>query len=206
MTTLQTLYKTTTFSAIKSGEQFTADLQYGDRAYLKTTPTKARLFCAVADSDSLVEFTVKRSAIITVEHVEAMARREAFLAKPLYDGTEASCASRQHYYALESAHREVVRATEQLDTMADYVAQKMADIKRILRRTATEAPQVDRFSPRFTMTPVDATKSCILNSCGELQGNGNVDMLVAALLVKREAYAALVYALGYRLTETEGAR
>ena len=193
---MTTICKTTRFGMITIGTQFTST-DIGPFTYIKTSARKAEMMPRIGN-----EFMVKPSTRVTLEDVTAMQVRDAQLAKPLFDGTEASCKSHQDFYALDFAHREVLYATEKLDAMADYITQKMEDVKRNLRRAGTvELEQKDRFSLKFSIEPSSMTAYCGLNSYGELQGNGNIDMLIAVLLVKREAFVMLVRALGYRLTD-----
>ncbi len=203
-----TLYKTTRFDMIEPGVSFqmtdwTEKGRPVETFYVKTSTRKAALpedICGTLTPVS--EFAVKPSARVTIKDVAAMDAEAAFLAKPLFDGTEASCIKRSDFYALDAAHRDVVNATEKLDEMADYITRKMEDVKRNLRRVGTvELEQKDRYSPKFNIAPASITAYSGLNSCGELQGNGNLDMLVATLIAKRETFIALVQALGYRLTE-----
>jgi len=212
--TLPTLYKNTRFDMLMIGEDFTSEL-VGPSRYVKTSARKAQLADSEelrANTDSHTEFNVKPSTQVTVIDVGAEMARDEFLSKPLFDGTEASCKTRQDFYALSSAMDDVITATTKLDEMADYVARKMSDIKQTLRRNpdrggAVELEVKDRFSRKFSITPAAAAVEFFgLNSCGELQGNGNVDMLVATLIAKRETFKTLVNALGYRLSNVEGGR
>jgi hypothetical protein len=187
-----TLTKTIQFDQLDIGAEFTI----AERRYVKTSARKARLGpdeVLIASDDTWV----------TVIDADAMTRRDnKELAKPLFDGTAASCKMRRDFYILRSALNEVIRATAELDEMADYVTKKMADIKLKLRRACVETEQKpDRGMAKFMMTPAAAATDYIgLNTLGEIQGNGNVDMLVAALLGKRAAFRLLVEALGYRVT------
>lgn len=189
---MTTLYKTTRFDLIPIGTEFT-----WDQDDLKHTKLSARMAGNIAN-------LIKPSTQVTIIDAEAMAKRATFLAKPLFDGTEASCRTRSDFYALSAAHRDVVRATEKVDVMADYIARKMADVKTAIRRNgAVDIEQRDRFADRLSIPPASISDYCGLNSCGELQGNGNIDMLIATLLAKRETFIALINALGYRLTEVQ---
>lgn len=194
--TTTTIHKTTRFDMIAPGTTFTC-AQFGAiSTYVKVTARTAQGF-----PERGIVFSVKPSTLVTVEDVDAMEREAKRLAKPLFDGTEASCRSREDFYALDEALRQVVVATENLDEMADFIAQKMSDIKFRLRGAGVdELDRKNRFDPKFRIAPSSLAKTFVgLNSCGEIQGNGNVDMLIATLLAKREAFKALVDALGYRL-------
>lgn len=201
---METIYKTTSFGAIEIGAEFEFAGRTSlvgpepGRKYIKASARKA--------TSTSGSFNVPAGDRVRIVDGPAMAERAAFLAKPLFDGTEASCRNRQEYYALDAALRDVVDATEKLDAMADYVARKMADIKARLRREgAVELKRENRWDRQFVITPASAAAWCGLNSCGELQGNGNVDMLVVELLMRREAFVKLVHALGYRVTKQQEA-
>ena len=188
MTTTQTtLYKQTRFDAIAVGTLYTLN----DVSNTKVSARKNNLGTLVAGN-----------AEVTIVDTEKMAAVAVFLAQPLFDGTEASCTERAHYYALEGALRDVVNATEKLDDMCDYVARKMADVKQGLRNAGAVDAEVPTRYNHLTIAPstLAGYASRGLNSCGELQGNGNVDMLVVAVIGKREAFQMLARALGYRLT------
>lgn len=198
------LYKNTSFAALAIGQLFTSPHVVGqvagaaiDTVYEKISARKARFNDVSKDASG---FLVSQSLVCVIEDKVAMARRDREEAKPVFDGTEASCKTQEDFWTLDSALREVVQATTTVDDMATYIARKMSDVQNALRRTgAKETGKTDRFSPKFAIAPVDAVGYCGLNSCGELQGNGNIDMAIATLLAKREAFNSLVNALGYRV-------
>jgi len=210
--TLPMLFKNIRFDLLTIGAE--CRISGTTSLYVKTSARKARL----ANSEPLIEgydmhqeFAVKGSTVVTIPDVAAMEARDKELSKPLFDGTEASCKTRQDFYALSSAMDDVITATTKLDEMADYVARKMSDIKQTLRRNPDRGGAVELeqkgFSRKFSITPAAAAVEFFgLNSCGELQGNGNVDMLVATLIAKRETFASLVNALGYRVSDVKGGR
>lgn len=190
----ETILKTTRFEMLTIGSEFTSDAINADgMIFIKASARKAIM------KGNTVEFNVKPSTLVQTADIDAMVRRDAEEAKPVFDGTEASCKNIKDFYALNHAKREVELATEAVDKMADYLAEKMASIKLSLSRNATRQETTNRFQPRFSVTPAQAVEYAGLNSCGEVQGNGNIDMCIATLLARREAFAALIYALGYRV-------
>lgn len=126
--------------------------------------------------------------------------RADFFAKPLFDGTEASCRTKQEFWALDAMRTEVMSTMAEIDRMADYIARKMVDIKETLRRKSTETLEL-----KFDVTPIQAAAYIGLNNLGELQGNGNIDALIVKLVAKKEAFSRLVNALGYRLNDDPSA-
>lgn len=188
---MEPIYKTVRFGHLPVGCEFKS---FG-YSYIKTSARSAK---AVGDHDSLT-FAMQAAIQVEIVDAEATAKRDKENAKPVFDGTEASCRTREDFYALDKARRQVEIATEAVDKMADFIAEKMASIKKTLRRHATERVAKPSHYVSFEVTPGQAVEYTGLNSCGELQGNGNIDMAIATLLAKREAFTLLVHALGYRV-------
>lgn len=202
MTSNETIFKNIRFDMLTIGSHFTTpDAAFAsDATYVKTSARKAKLKNDDGQTVQFVEFNVKGGTIVTIPDQQAMEVRDKQNAKPLFDGTEASCRTRQEFYTLDAALRDVVNATQKLDEMADWTVRKMADIKQSLRRgDVVEHEMKNSWDTKFTIQPKDAVDYNGLNSCGEIQGNGNIDMLIATLLAKREAFSAIVIALGYRV-------
>lgn len=183
-------------------ESAAADLTNPD--FLKSENASSRLGAHAQDRANVWAYNmaIKSKTAIqaytnTYFHLVSKAKSEAdFLAKPLFDGTEVSCRNRNEYRALYSAFNAVTATMADIDKMADYITRKMTDIKSTLRRYSS----VETEKNRFDVTTEQAASYCGLNSLGELQGNGNIDALIVKLHAKKEAFANLVYALGYRLT------
>lgn len=76
----------------------------------------------------------------------------------------------------------------------------MREIRNRLRRTAVITAHT-LGGTSLSYAPKDLVGYGGFNTCGEIQGNGNIDMLIATLIAKREQFAALVSVLGYRVTE-----
>ncbi len=195
------IFKSVRFDALPADEFFwLVAPDPADPDYLSTQSRKISARTGKLRQLDAIPYAVKPSQYVTILDTRAMDARDREAAKPLFDGTRSSCKSEADFYALHHAMDAVVTATEKVDAMADYLADKMASIKYTIRRTATELTPTTRYDARFSIAPASIAEFSGLNSCGEVQGNGNIDMLIATLLAKREAFVALVSALGYRLS------
>ena len=146
--------------------------------------------------------TAAQAYVSTYTHLVRIGKANAkFLAKPLFDGTEASCRNRNEFWALEAALQNVRATMGEIDRMAGWLTRKASDIKVSLRQRATASEPNGYGDSTFELTPIQAAAYSGLNGCGELQGNGNIDALIVKLVAQKEAYSSLVHALGYRLTD-----
>lgn len=103
------IYKNVTLRNVPIGGAFVVD----GYTYRKVTAKTAH--CTDLSPKTVTSFSP--SDAVSVLDVDAMTRRDAYLAKPLFDGTPASCTTTRDYFALDAALRDVNDAAEKVDAM-----------------------------------------------------------------------------------------
>ena len=192
---METLYKTLRFDMIEPGTRFTTSEFDPKNYYIKKSARKAE-----AEGGG-VPFNLPGATKVTVEDRAEMEAQAKWEAMPRFDGTRESARNDHEFYLLHDAHENARLAAEKLDDMADYITRKMADIKQSIRRDGvTDLERKRPWESKFEIAPSALAGHLGMNELGELQGNGNIDMLIGIYAAERRAFAALAKALGYRLT------